>query len=63
MTSATDKDIREIKTAIESNTRAIADLTTSVSGLREEMRVGFTEVKGEFREVKEKIDSINGRLE
>jgi hypothetical protein len=62
MTQATDTDIREIKTAIESNTKAIADLVTSVSGLREEMRVGFTEIKGEFREVKEKIEGINGRL-
>jgi hypothetical protein len=46
MTQATDSDIREIKTAVESiakateaNTKAIADLTTSVIGLREEMRL------------------------
>ncbi len=67
MTSATDTDIREIKTAIDGNTRsiqtidlrldtltktteanakAISDLTNSIIGLREEMRVGFSDVKG-----------------
>jgi hypothetical protein len=37
------------------NTKAIADLTTSVSGLHEEMRLGFSDVKG-------KIDNLDGRL-
>ncbi len=55
MTQATDTDIREIKDLITANTKAIADLTTSVSGLREEMRLGFSDVKG-------KIDNLDGRL-
>jgi hypothetical protein len=62
MTAAIDADIREIKTAVDSiakateaNTKAIADLTTSVSGLREEMRLGFSDIKG-------KIDNLDGRL-
>jgi chromosome segregation ATPase len=76
MTAATDTDIREIKAAIEvntksiesiarvteniarateANTKAIADLATSVTGLREEMRVGFARLDG-------KIDNIDGRL-
>jgi hypothetical protein len=55
MTQTTDTDIREIKDLIGANTKAISDLTTSVSGLREEMRVGFSDIKG-------KIDNLDGRL-
>jgi phage-related protein len=69
MTQATDQDIREIKGAIdansraieaigkgtEANTKAIADLVASVGGLREEMRVGFTTTNG-------RIDTLDARL-
>ena len=48
MTQATDTDIREIKTAIEANTKSIADLT-------QEMRVGFTKLEG-------KIDNLDAKL-
>ena len=63
MTQATDTDIREIKTAIDSitrgteaNTKAIADLTTSMTGLREEMRIGFTKLEG-------RIDTLEAKFE
>jgi hypothetical protein len=63
MTAATDTDIREIKTAIEANSKAIADLTTSVSGLREEMRVGFAHVDTKFADVKGQINTVEAKLE
>jgi hypothetical protein len=62
MTSATDTDIREIKDLIAANTKTIADLTTSVGGLREEMRLGFANVDTKFAKLEGKIDSIDGRL-
>jgi hypothetical protein len=67
MTQATDTDIREIRTAVESiakateaNTKAIADLTTSVGGLREEMRVGFADLRGQINTVEAKLE---GKIE
>jgi hypothetical protein len=70
MTAATDADIREIKTAVESiakateaNTKAIADLTTSVGGLREEMRVGFANIDTKFAKLEGKIDTVEAKLE
>ena len=63
MTSATDSDIREIRTAVESiakateaNTKAIADLTL-------EMRLGFADIKGEFKEVRGLINTVEAKLE
>jgi hypothetical protein len=63
MTQATDTDIRELKTAVEAigrgteaNTKAIADLTSSVTGLREEMRVGFEGIKGQINTLDAKFD-------
>ena len=76
MTYATETDIRELKTAIDGNTRAvelfdrrletltrtteanakaIADLTISVTGLREEMRVGFSGVQGQITNLDTKL--------
>lgn len=55
MTPTTDNDISEIKSAIDSNTKSIAELVTSMSGLREEMRVGFAKIEG-------KIDGLDNRL-
>jgi chromosome segregation ATPase len=76
MTQATDQDIREIKISIdansraidalvkgtEANTKAIADLTASVSGLREEMRVGFANVEVKFADVRGDIKLLDSRL-
>jgi 16S rRNA C1402 N4-methylase RsmH len=55
MTQATDQDMRELKTAI-------ADLTASVSGLREEMRVGFSNVETRFADVRGDIKLLDNRL-
>jgi predicted RNase H-like nuclease (RuvC/YqgF family) len=69
MTQATDQDIRELKTAIdalgkgtESNTKAISDLTVSVSGLREEMRVGFANMETRLADVRGDIKVLDNRL-
>jgi prophage DNA circulation protein len=98
MTQATETDIRELKTAVDGNTRAIevigrsteantkavelfdrrlealtltteanakaieasakaiADLTSSVTGLREEVRVGFEGIKGQINTLDTKFD-------
>ena len=67
MTSATDSDIREIRTAVESiakateaNTKAIADLTL-------EMRVGFSDLKGQINtleaKIEGKIDKVDAKYE
>jgi hypothetical protein len=70
MTAATDSDIREIKTAVESiakatevNTKAIADLTTSVTGFREEMRVGFSDIRGQINTVEAKLEGKIDKLD
>jgi chromosome segregation ATPase len=77
MTQATDQDIRELKIAIdtnsraidalakgtEANTKAIADLTASVSGLREEMRVGFSNVETRFVDLRGQISNVETKLE
>jgi chromosome segregation ATPase len=55
MTQATDQDIRELKTSI-------ADLTASVSGLREEMRVGFANVETRLADVRGDIKVLDNRL-
>jgi chromosome segregation ATPase len=55
MTQATDQDIRELKTSI-------ADLTASVSGLREEMRVGFAKVETRLADVRGDIKVLDNRL-
>jgi hypothetical protein len=55
MTQATDQDLREIKSAI-------ADLTASVGGLREEMRLGFANVDTKLADIKGDIKVIDSRL-
>jgi NAD+--asparagine ADP-ribosyltransferase len=69
MTQAIDQDIRELKTAIdtlgkgtEANTKAIADLTASVGGLREEIRVGFANMETRLADVRGDIKVIDNRL-
>ncbi len=56
MTESTDRDLKELKNAIEQNSQAIADLTTSISGLREEVRVGFTKLEGRVNNIETKLD-------
>jgi uncharacterized protein YoxC len=105
MTQATDADIREIKTALEANTRAIstlservdtiakateantlaintlstrvdaiakateanakaiADLTTVVTGIREEMRVGFSDIRGQINTSEAKLEGKINQLD
>ncbi len=70
MTQATDQDIRELKTAIDAlakgtdaNTKAIADLTASVGGLKEEMRVGFANAETRFADLKGQINNAETKLE
>ena len=69
MTQTTDVDIKDLKSAVEANTKSIADLVTSISGLREEMRVGFSDIKTDIKvmdtrlkEVESKIDKQDSRL-
>ena len=76
MTQATDQNIREIKSSIdansraidtlvkssEANTKAIADLVASVSGLREEMRVGFSNVETKLADVRGDMKVLDTRL-
>jgi uncharacterized protein YoxC len=56
VTESTDRDIKELKNAIEQNSQAIADLTTSIAGLREEVRVGFTKLEGRVNNIETKLD-------
>jgi hypothetical protein len=70
MTQATDTDIRDIKTAIEANTKSIADLTTSFTGLREEMRAGFskteiqiTEIRGDIKELRAELKGLDTKFD
>jgi hypothetical protein len=55
MTQATDADIREIKTAVDSIAKATEANTKAISDLTLEIRLGFTRLDG-------KIDNIDGRL-
>jgi chromosome segregation ATPase len=48
--------IEGLTKATEANTKAIADLTSSFGGLREEMRVGFSEMKGQINTLDAKFD-------
>jgi peptidoglycan hydrolase CwlO-like protein len=55
MTQATDIDIRDLKSAIEANSRQIAELTT-------EMRVGFANVDAKFANVDTKFAEVRGEI-
>ena len=61
-TEASTKAIETIAKATEANTKAISDLTASFTGLREEVRVGFTKVEGEFKAFDEKMKGFDQRL-
>jgi hypothetical protein len=56
MTSATDTDIREIKDLIAANTKAIADLTL-------EVRVGFSDLRGQINTVEAKLEGKIDKLD
>jgi hypothetical protein len=56
MTQSTDQDLKEIKNAVEENSRAIANLTTAMTGLREEMRLGLAKLEGQINTLETKID-------
>jgi uncharacterized protein YoxC len=56
VTQSPDQDIQELKNAIEQNSQAIADLTSSIAGLREEVRVGFTKLEGRVNQIETKLD-------
>ena len=77
MTQATDTDIREIKTAIEANTRSISTLSDRIESIAKsteanakaitdltlEIRVGFSDIKGEIKEVRGQINTSEAKLE
>jgi chromosome segregation ATPase len=72
MTQSTDRDITEIKSAIESiarsteaNTKAIATLSSQVADLADltlEMRLGFANVDIKFSEVRGEIKEVRGDI-
>jgi predicted PurR-regulated permease PerM len=66
MTSATDTDIQQIKDLIAAGNAATQK---QIGDLREEMRVGFTKIDGELKEVTNRLiavessnKTIDGRL-
>lgn len=70
MTMATDTDIREIKTAIEANTKAIEAIakgtdanTNAIADLTLEMRVGFSDLKGQINTVEAKLEGKIDKLD
>jgi hypothetical protein len=69
MTYATDTDIRELKTAVDGNTRAIDGLirateanAKAIADLTLEMRLGFGNVETKFTEVKGQISNLDTKL-
>jgi hypothetical protein len=69
MTQATDTDSRELKTAIDGNTRAIDGLirateanAKAIADLTLEMRLGFGNVETKFTEVKGQISNLDTRI-
>jgi hypothetical protein len=61
---------RELKTAIEANTKAIEVIargteanTKAIADLTLEMRLGFADIKGEFKEVRGQINTVEAKLE
>jgi hypothetical protein len=60
MSSSTEPDLREIKNAIDANSKAIADLGVAIAGLREETRVEFAKLEGQINNIETKLD---GKIE
>ena len=67
MTQVTDTDIREIKTAVESIAKATEANTKAISDLTLEMRVGFSDLKGQINtleaKIEGKIDKVDAKYE
>jgi hypothetical protein len=63
MTAATDSDIREIKTAVESIAKATEANTKAISDLTLEMRVGFAELKGQVNTSEAKLEGKIDKLD
>ncbi len=55
MTQATDVDMRELKSAIEANSRQISELTT-------ELRVGFANIDSKFANVDTKFANVDTKF-
>jgi chromosome segregation ATPase len=62
-TDANTRSIDALAQGTAANTKAIADLVASMSGLREEMRVGFAQVDTKFAELEGRIDTKLAKLE
>jgi chromosome segregation ATPase len=62
MTQATDTDIREIKTAIESIAKATEANSKAIVDLTQEMRTGFTNVDTRFTKLDGRIDTLETRV-
>jgi peptidoglycan hydrolase CwlO-like protein len=60
--SALSNRVESIVLALDTNTKAIGDLTTSVTGLREEIRVGFTRIDGELKEVNGRLTAVENTV-
>jgi uncharacterized protein YajQ (UPF0234 family) len=56
MTQATDVDMRELKSAIEANSRQISELTT-------ELRVGFANIDAKFANVDTKFANVTANVD
>ena len=70
MTQATDTDIRELKTAIDGNTRAIEAIVRAteanakaIADLTLEMRVGFSGVQGQITNLETKLEGRINNLD
>jgi hypothetical protein len=74
MTQATDRDIQDLKTAIdavakatEANTKAMPDLAQEMrwgfAKIESEMKTGFAELRGEIKAVDTKLDQRTKAIE
>jgi hypothetical protein len=63
MTTATDTDIQEIKTAIASLTVGIEANTKATAALTLEIQVGFANVDTKFARLEGRIDNLETKLE
>jgi hypothetical protein len=62
MTQTTDTDIRDLKTAVESIAKATEANTKAITDLTLEMRVSFSDIRGEIREVRGEINNLDTKL-
>jgi chromosome segregation ATPase len=63
MTTVTNTDIQEIKTAIASLTVGIEANTKAIAALTLEIRVGFANVDTKFAKLEGRIDNLEAKLE